>query len=542
MDKEKNPFASVLSIFNKLTLQQRLILGGIAVVAVVMVTFILFAFNEPNYTTLYSDLAAEEANEVVKHLSNRKTPYKLEEGGNTIKVPKADVYELRLALAGKGIPSSGTIGYEIFDKNTIGMSEFMQKLNYKRALEGEISRTIVQQRGVENARVHIVTPKKAVFKEEQRKATASVVLTLSGGKNLSHNNIQAIQNLVSASVEGLDIANVTIIDTKGRLLSKKLDDDGLATSTGKQYEMKSNVEKYLADKAQSILDKVLGYDNSDVKVNVDLDFREVEKTLETYDPESQVAISEQTSRNTSSGISTSDSNQVFWESSTTNYELSKTIEHVIEGAGNIQRITVAAVINGVEREITTGDVTEVVNEPRTPEQLQQLELLIRQSIGIDETRNDQVSIVSIPFENNTYESMDSGGVGFIPEDIGKYLNYLLVLIGMGGALFVLKGLLTKLKDEKILIGTVNGESYSDESFDFDNAPTWDPSTGETKPLFKSSKKKRDNSFLEIGDIEDEISDEAILKKMKQEKIVNYVSKNPSEAAKLINSWLREDGE
>ncbi len=542
MDKEKNPFASVLSIFNKLTLQQRLILGGIAVVAVVMVTFILFAFNEPNYTTLYSDLAAEEANEVVKHLSNRKTPYKLEEGGNTIKVPKADVYELRLALAGKGIPSSGTIGYEIFDKNTIGMSEFMQKLNYKRALEGEISRTIVQQRGVENARVHIVTPKKAVFKEEQRKATASVVLTLSGGKNLSHNNIQAIQNLVSASVEGLDIANVTIIDTKGRLLSKKLDDDGLATSTGKQYEMKSNVEKYLADKAQSILDKVLGYDNSDVKVNVDLDFREVEKTLETYDPESQVAISEQTSRNTSSGISTSDSNQVFGESSTTNYELSKTIEHVIEGAGNIQRITVAAVINGVEREITTGDVTEVVNEPRTPEQLQQLELLIRQSIGIDETRNDQVSIVSIPFENNTYESMDSGGVGFIPEDIGKYLNYLLVLIGMGGALFVLKGLLTKLKDEKILIGTVNGESYSDESFDFDNAPTWDPSTGETKPLFKSSKKKRDNSFLEIGDIEDEISDEAILKKMKQEKIVNYVSKNPSEAAKLINSWLREDGE
>ena len=540
MDKAKSPFASLLSIFNKLTLQQRLILGGISVVAVVMVTFILFAFNEPNYTTLYNNLAPEEANEVVQYLTSRKTPYKLEDGGNRIKVSKTDVYELRLALAGKGIPASGTIGYEIFDKNTIGMSEFMQKLNYKRALEGEISRTIVQQKGVESARIHIVTPKKAVFKEEQRDATASVVLGLRGGTTLSQNNIQAIANLVSASIEGLDVSKVTIIDTKGRLLSKKPEEEGLAISSGKQYEMKSNVEKYLADKAQSILDKVLGYDNSDVKVNVDLDFKEVEKTLETYDPESQVAISEQTSRNTSSGITMSDSNQVFGESNTINYELSKTIEHVIEGAGNIQRITVAAVINGVKRESGTGENVEIINEPRTPEQLQQLELLIRQSIGIDETRNDQVSIVSIPFETNTFENMDSGGGGLIPEDVSKYFNYLLLLIGIGGALFVLKGLMQKLKDEKITIGTVGGGSYSDESFDFDNAPTWDPSTGETKPLFQQKKKKRDNSFLEIGDIEDEISDEAVMKKMKQEKIVNYVSKNPSEAAKLINSWLRED--
>ena len=325
------------------------------------------------------------------------------------------------------------------------------------------------------------------------------------------------------------------------MLSKKPEEEGLALSSGKQYEMKSNVEKYLADKAQSILDKVLGYDNSDVKVNVDLDFKEVEKTLETYDPESQVAISEQTSRNTSSGISTSDSNQVFGESNTINYELSKTIEHVIEGAGNIQRITVAAVINGVKRESGTGENVKIINEPRTPEQLQQLELLIRQSIGIDDTRNDQVSIVSIPFETNTFENMDSGGGGgLVPEDVSKYFNYLLLLIGIGGALFVLKGLLQKLKDEKIMIGTVGGGSYSDEAFDFDNAPTWDPSTGETKPLYQQKKKKRDNSFLEIGDIEDEISDEAVMKKMKQEKIVNYVSKNPSEAAKLINSWLRED--
>ncbi|MCB0743908.1 MAG: flagellar M-ring protein FliF, partial [Ignavibacteriae bacterium] len=141
-------------------------LGGIGVVAVILLIFILIAFNEPSYTTLYSNLAPEEANEVVKYLTTQKTAYKLEDNGNTINVSKADVYEVRLALAGKGIPSTGMIGYEIFDKNTIGMSEFMQKINFKRAIEGEIARTIIQQDGIENARVHIVTPEKAVFKDE----------------------------------------------------------------------------------------------------------------------------------------------------------------------------------------------------------------------------------------------------------------------------------------------------------------------------------------------------------------------------------------
>ena len=220
MDKAKDTYTALVSIFNKLSIQQRLMLGGIAIVAVVLLLFILFAFNEPNYTTLYSNLSPEEASKVVTHLNNSKIAYRLDDGGNTISVSKTDVYEVRLALAGKGIPSSGTIGYEVFDKNTIGMSEFMQKVNFKRALEGEISRTIIQQDGIENARVHIVSPEKSVFKDEQREATASVVLKLRAGLILSNNSIQAITNLVASSVEGMDPSNVTIIDNKGRLLSK----------------------------------------------------------------------------------------------------------------------------------------------------------------------------------------------------------------------------------------------------------------------------------------------------------------------------------
>ena len=535
MDKAKGTYSALLSIFNKLSIQQRLMLGGISVVAIVLLLFIMFAFNEPTYTTLYSNLPSNEASEVVSYLNNQKIGYKLENGGTSISVSKIDVYEVRLALAGKGIPSTGMIGYEIFDKNTIGMSEFMQKINFKRALEGEIARTIIQQDGIENARVHIVTPEKAVFKNEQKEATASVVVKLRSGNSLSQNSILAITNLVASSVEGLESKSVTIIDNKGRLLSKKSEDSELAINSGKQYEIKSSIENYLAGKAQTILDKIVGYDNSDVKVNVDIDFKQIEKTLETIDPESQVAVSEQSSKNTSSGKSVSDSNAVFSESTTTNYELSKTIEHMIEGSGSINRITVAAVINGITKEVEVNGVTELVNEPRSDEQLQQLELLLRQSVGIDDTRNDVISIVSIPFENNRYEMEDSVS-GPTIDNIGNYINYLLILLAAGGAIFVLKGLLKKLKEEKIMIGTVGGGGgYVDQSFDaLSNAPVWEPGS-----TLKKSKRPKKTVF-EMGDIEDEITDEAVMKRMKQDKITNYVGKNPSEAAKLINSWLKED--
>lgn len=535
MDKAKDSLSAIVNIFNKLTIQQRLMLGGIGVVAVILLIFILVAFNEPSYTTLYSNLAPEEASQVVDYLNNQKIQYKLEDNGNTISVPKTVVYEVRLALAGKGIPSTGMIGYEIFDKNTIGMSEFMQKLNFKRALEGEIARTIIQQEGIENARVHIVTPEKAVFKDDQKKATASVVLKLRSNYTLPESSIFAITNLVASSVEGLEIGNVTIIDNKGRLLSKKPEDSELAINSGKQYEIKSSVEKYLEKKAQTILDKILGYDNSDVKVNVELDFNQLEKTLETIDPESQVAVSEQSSKNTSNGKSVSDSNAVYSESTTTNYELSKTIEHMIGGTGTIKRITLAAVINGVKSEVQNGEETTIVNEPRSEEQLQQLELLLKQAVGIDPTRNDEISIVSIPFETNNLDSEDDGSSPL--DNIGNYMNYLLLLIGILGAAFILKSLLTKLKEEKIMIGTVGGGvgSFTDTSFESRlEAPIWDPGTA-----IKKSKKSKKTHF-EMSDIEDEISDEAVMKKMKQDKIINYVSKNPAEAAKLINSWLKED--
>lgn len=536
--ENKGSLGSVIGIFNKLSMQQRMMLVGIFAISLLLLGFVIFVFNEPTYTTLYSNLANEDASKVIDQLTSQKVQYKIEDSGTTIKVPKDKVYEIRFSMASKGIPNSGIVGYEIFDKNTMGMSEFMQKLNYKRALEGEIARTIMQQSGIEGARVHIVFPEKTIFKEDKKDPTASVVLKLATGTQVSQKNIIAISNLVASSVEGLKPGKVTVLDTQGRLLSREDEDNSFTAASGKQYEIKSSVESYLAQKAQSLLDNVLGYGNSVVKVNVDLNFKQVDKTMESFDPNSQVAVSEQTVKSESAGMSLSDSTAILNENTTTNYEISKTVERVIEGAGNIDRITVAAVINGIAKQVTNGEVTETIMEPRSDEQLQKLEQIVRQSIGIDDSRKDQISLVSIPFETNIIE--EEPKVEESPmNNIKDWSNFILIFVAIGASFFILKGLMNRLKNEKIMIGSVN---YSDNSFN-DLMPSMSSGglgSSSSLQMPSSAAMSKKKPILHVGDLEDEITDEALQKKTQHDKILNYVQKKPSEAAKLINSWLRED--
>jgi flagellar M-ring protein FliF len=523
-----------------------MLIGAIVIVTFVLIGFVLFLFNQTNYSTLYSHLDTEDAAEIVDYLKSQKIPYQLANDGTTIKVPREKLYDIRLMLAGKGIPNSGIIGYEIFDKNNIGMSDFMQKLNYKRALEGELARTISEERGVKSARVQIVIPEKSVFKDEQKPPTASVVLKLSGGFELSDGNVKAIQHLVASSVEGLEPKNVTVVDTRGNLLSKRSDDAPLPYSESKQYEMKRTIESYLAHKAQSILETVLGYGSAIVKVNADLDFKRVEKTLESYDPDSQVAISEQVIKSLQGGKSVGDSSQSSTMNSITNYELSKTIEKIMEGAGNIKRITVAVVVNGTKKEVKEGDVTKTVFEPRTEEELNKLKTIVMQAVGYDQQRSDEISIVSIPFEtqvNNDQQIVEASPFGNI-EDISRLVTMVVAFLA---SMLLLKGLFKKLKTEKIEIAAL-GPGFVDNTIS-EFMPEL-ASAGGTQLLgsgggapraAKKSLAERKKALLEAdGDIEEEISEEALSKKVRREKIGNYVQKNPAEAAKLINAWLREE--
>ncbi|NWF90391.1 MAG: flagellar M-ring protein FliF [Ignavibacteriaceae bacterium] len=528
----KKPTEALTSFLNQLSLQQKVIIGGSALITAILIIVLITFLNEPSYSSLYSNMASEDASKVVEYLTSQKIPYKIEDNGSTIKVPKDKVYETRLALAGRGIPASGTIGYEVFDKSTMGMSEFMQKLNYKRALEGELARTILGQEGVTGVRVHIVVPEKAIFKDEQKQPTASIVLKLKENFSLPKANCMAIVNLVASAVEGLSSNSITLIDTQGRLLWKESGENSLSFSSTKQYEIQNSVETYLAQKAQNLLDNVLGYGNALVQVNADLNFDQVEKTMESYDPDQQVVVSEQTMRSNNNGKSVSDTSAQFNESSTTNYEISKTIQRVVEGTGNIVRLSVAAVINDVAKEVKKGDAVETVYEPRPAEQMQKLEELIKNAVGLNVERNDQFSLVNFPFETKQNEELVEESATWF-QDSNGIINIVLVVFAIAGSLFLIKGLLGKLKSEKLLLGTLSvGQTAETMS---------EPSQIIAKSIPKAlSEVKKKKELIQIGDIEDEISDEAMRKRTRQDKISNYVSKSPTEAAKLINAWLHED--
>jgi len=526
-----NPLSAIINIFNKLSLQQKVVIG-VTVGITAALFIVLFSFlNQPNYTPLYTNLAQDDASKIVDQLTTQKIPYEIGDNGKTISVPKDKVYEIRLSLASKGIPSSGVVGYEIFDKSTMGMSDFMQKLNYKRALEGELAKTIMEIDGVQGARVHIVIPQKSVFKDEQKPPTAAVVLKLKDNYSITKNNIAAIVNLVSSSVEGLTPGKITLIDTQGKLLSREEDDDPLALASAKQYEIKKSVEKYLAEKAQSMLDNVLGYGNSMIEVNADINFDQVEKTMESYDPNSQVAISEQTIKTDNNGKSAGDSSAQNSQNTTTNYEISKTIQKVVEGSGNIKRLSVAAVINDVPQEVKTGDAVKTEYQPRNPGEMNKLEDIIKSAVGVDSTRNDQISIVNIPFETKDIEDVKVKTPGMF-DDPNKWMNPIMMIGAIAASIFLLKGLMKKLKNEKIIIGTYNGGGFDASNFAVPELA----GAKQSQQLGMNMKK----NLLPLGDLEDEISDEAARKRIQQEKITNYVSKNPVEAAKLINAWLHED--
>ena len=540
---DKNPLAEIVALFNKLSLPQRVMIGGGIGLTIVMIGVLLTFLNEPNYSTLFSNLEEADASKVIEQLSSQSIPYKLEHNGRTVKVPSEVLYETRLSLSSKGIPGSGVIGYEIFDQNTMGMSKFLQQLNYKRALEGELSRTISQIEGVAGVRVHIVSPEKALFKNEQKPTTASVILKIKNAAAISNNNINSIVNLVSSSVEGLMPDNITIIDDRGRLLSGDKEQNSLAVSSSRQYEITQKVENYLSSKAQSLLDNVLGYGNAIIKVNAELNFNQVEKTIQSFDPESQVAISEQLITSENANVATGDSSGAVTENTTTNYEINKTVERVIEGSGNITRLSVAAVINDVVTEEMVDGVLKTTSQPRTPEQIQKLENIIKNAVGINDQRKDQFSLVNISFETKPLGTQGIEEFSTAPnllEDWDKLTKLILVLLAIGASLFIVKKLMFRLKNEKIVIGTFNSSDLAYQGVGgMSNQLDGGSHQAELEePEAPRPKKKK--RLLPEGDLEDEISDEAAIKKARHDKIASYVQKNPIDAAKMINAWLHED--
>jgi flagellar M-ring protein FliF len=300
-------------------------------------------------------------------------------------------------LAREGLPQSHGVGYEIFDKPNIAMSDFVQKLNARRALEGELERTIMALTEVDKARVHIVDPKPSVFLEEEKQTKASVVLKPRIGKQLAPEQVQGITFLVSSSVEGLETKNISIVSASGELLSSAYKEDETALISSRNLQLQRKVENYLERKAGGLLEGVLGSENARIRVVADLDFDEVNRTLEKYDPEGKVVRSEEISSKETTNAPTGDHEE---EHSITNYEINKTMEHVVKEVGNINRLSVSVVVDG-RYEKTQGGEKEYA--PRSPEEMQKLSDMVKNAVGYSLERGDDFNITNIKFDRMHFE-------------------------------------------------------------------------------------------------------------------------------------------
>ncbi|MGQ9603171.1 MAG: flagellar basal-body MS-ring/collar protein FliF [bacterium] len=397
---EQRQTRGLLAVLSRLTPVQKMILGGTVAAVVVAIVVGGLVISRASYSVLYSGLRPEEAGQILEQLEQRNIRYRIAGGGGTILVPSSRVYEARIGLASEGFPRSGAIGFEIFDKTVFGMTEFLQKVNYRRALEGELAKTIMQMEGVEAARVHIVIPEKSLFKESQEAATASVVLKMSPARKLSKKDIEGITYLVASAVEGLEPDRVTILDSKGAIITKGF--YGNQAQPGDALELKQQVETYLEQKAQTLLDGVLGPGKSVVRVAVDLNLERVQKNIERYDPEGAVIISEQ--RSESSGGPAGSG-----ESSVTNYEISKTVESIASEVGNIKRLSVAVMVDGRYERVEGGGGTSTTRfVPRSDDEITRIAAVIKSTVGFDDKRGDYFEIASTAFDRSYLEEEEKG--------------------------------------------------------------------------------------------------------------------------------------
>jgi len=409
MERFKEFFKNITEYVGRMTPSQVMMLLGVMAGGLVGAIFVVGWVNDITYSTLYSNLDDSEAGDVISYLSENGIPYQLTDGGGTVSIPADEVYKTRISLASEGLPRSGSVGYSIFDKNNLGMTDFLLNLNFRRALEGELTRTIMQLNEVLAARVHIVIPKDRLFIKDKKETTASVLLKLKSGGSLSNRQISGITHLVASSVEGLNPDNITIVDYDGNLLSSGQRMDPIAGLSTSQLEVRQQVEYYLENKAQTMLDDVLGKGKSVIRVTAELNFQQLEKTSEMYDPNSPSIRSEErvkSSSSTSDKLAEDNESQEEGSSETviTNYELNKTVEHIISAVGAIERLSVAVLVDGVYAPVENDEgITEMVYQPRGQEEIDRLSAIVKNAVGFDQQRNDQIEMVNIAFDRKDLE-------------------------------------------------------------------------------------------------------------------------------------------
>ncbi len=418
--------------FSQLPNQKKL---GLILAAAAVITLLVGAWlwsQTPDYRVLYSNISDKDGGAIINALQQMNVPYKFAEGGDTILVAGNQVHETRLRLAGQGLPKGGLVGFEVMENQKFGSSQFLEQVNYQRALEGELARSVQSFSAVQSARVHLAITKPSVFARDRQQPSVSVLLNLYPGRVLSIDQASAIVHLVSSSIPNLPVKNVTVVDQNGNLLTTQNDTKPDTGFDAKQLEYIQEIENSYTRRIESILTPITGADNVRAQVTADLDFSRIQRAEETYRPnntESDAASirSEQTSESISTGsnveggipgaltnrppepaiapIEIAEEGAEEGElnedkeplptdhrkDSTINYEVDKTIQHIHQSTGNIKRLSAAVVINYRSNTDEEGNITQV---PLSNEEIAEINNLVKQAMGFNEQRGDTLTVTN----------------------------------------------------------------------------------------------------------------------------------------------------
>jgi flagellar M-ring protein FliF len=519
---------------------------------------------------LFADIAPEDAAKMTGALDAMKINYQLKGDGTTILVPESSVLKLRMALAAKGLPAGGTVGYEIFDNaDALGTTSFLQNINHLRALEGELSRTIRSIDGIEAVRVHLVLPERELFSRDKRDPSASIVLKVNG--SLTSSQVKAIQQLVASGVEGLTPGHVSIVNEHGKLLASGMGDDNQSMVSSSIDERRSSYEQRLRTHVEDIVSRVVGVDKARVEVTAQMDYNRVTQTSDSYDPNGQVVRSTQTVEDTSNnsdgketqgvsvsnnlpnpGASNGDNGSVSRQQSnrneeTINYEISRTTKTEVLEPGRVKRLSIAVLVDGTYTKDADG---QNVYTPRSDKEISQIEALVKSAIGFDDARGDQIQVVNLQFAPPTpMEELTPEAAPFLGLTKADYMRIsefgVLSILALIAMFFVFRPVLTRLTSigggNRGMVGQANaGQSAIGSNYDSNNQalPAPDGSDGGdaiSAALIGNGDQRLggDDSMIDIAQVAGKVKGSSV------RKIGELVSVHPDESISILRSWLHE---
>nr|WP_196242250.1 flagellar basal-body MS-ring/collar protein FliF [Azospirillum oleiclasticum] len=536
-------------------------IGGVALLLIGFFIYLTARLSTPDMELLYAELQTSDAAAITKQLDAAKIPYTVDKTGTRIMVPSDQVGPVRMRMAAAGLPSGGSVGYELFDKpEGFGTTSFIQNINHLRAMEGEMARTVATLAGVQTARVHLVLPKRELFARQQNPATASVFLKLKPGAQLSRENIMAIQHLIAASVPNLEPSQISIIDDRGKLLARGMggNSDELLMATAE--EKKLAYEGRLARVVEDLLGRTIGYGKVRAEVSADLDFDRITTQSEIFDPESQVVRSTQTVNeanesqdrdpaqpvtvdqnlptaqaggNSSAALASNKQNR---NEETINYEISRTTRNHVRETGQVRRLSVAVLVDGVYTPQAGG--ARPTYQPRSDQEMESLKSLVRTAVGLDAVRGDTIEVVNMRFwsPEDDQPPPEEMFLGMTKDDIFRIAE--MVVLGIVAVLIILLVI-------RPLISRAFERAEAQDDDEMDKLLT--DQSGMPAALAAPTGALAQDLALEAAQADEELEQmidinrvEGRVRASSLRKVGEIVEKHPEEAVSILRNWLYQE--